>query len=142
MTGRAYARASGYLLDDAEYVLAGQGTVVTNAEAVADYLRRTRGLKVGVLNLTMFRPFPADVITRLMKGKKAVTVLERADQPLAVDGPILREIRAAMGQGMENWRAQRARGNGSVPFPGLAAVAPDELPDFYEGGFGFGSRSS
>jgi pyruvate-ferredoxin/flavodoxin oxidoreductase len=40
LTGRAYARSSGYLLDDAEYVLAGQGTVVTNAEAVADYLRR------------------------------------------------------------------------------------------------------
>ncbi len=141
LTGRRYARASGYLLDDAEYVLAGQGTVVTNAEAVARYLRETRGLKVGVLNLTMFRPFPADLVTGLLRGKKAVSVLERVDQPLAVDGPVLREIRAAMMQGMENWRAARGgRTNGSRPFPSVTPVAPDELPDFYGGGFGFGSR--
>src|SRR5512140_1742077 len=37
LTGRRYARATGYRLDDAEWVLAGQGTVVGNAEAVADY---------------------------------------------------------------------------------------------------------
>ena len=52
LTGRHYARASGFMLEDADVVLAGQGTVVTNAEAVAKYLRETRGLKVGVLNLT------------------------------------------------------------------------------------------
>jgi pyruvate-ferredoxin/flavodoxin oxidoreductase len=142
LTGRRYARAAGYMLDDAEYVLAGQGTLVTNAEAVAKYLRETRGLKIGVLNLTMFRPFPADLVTALLKGRKAVTVLERADQPLAVDGPLLREIRAAMTQGMENWRAgtRNGRPGATTPFTGLAPVAPDDMPDFYEGGFGFGSR--
>jgi len=56
LSGRQYARATGYRMEDAEYVIVGQGTVVTNAEAVADYLRAERGLKVGVLNLTMFRP--------------------------------------------------------------------------------------
>ena len=37
LTGRHYARAMGYKLEDAEYVLVGQGSVVWNAEAVADY---------------------------------------------------------------------------------------------------------
>ncbi|MEZ4415474.1 MAG: 2-oxoacid:acceptor oxidoreductase family protein [Gemmatimonadota bacterium] len=136
LTGREYARASGYLLDDAEYVLAGQGSVVWNAEAVADHLRRTRGLKVGVLNLAMFRPFPADRVSALLKGKKAVTVLERVDQPLAVDPPLLREIRAAMAQALENGRAR----NGAVPHAGVASLRPEEMPDFHAAGFGFGSR--
>ncbi len=34
-------------MDDAEWVIVGQGSVVPNAEAVADYLRDSRGLKVG-----------------------------------------------------------------------------------------------
>ncbi|HSA56375.1 MAG TPA: 2-oxoacid:acceptor oxidoreductase family protein, partial [Gemmatimonadaceae bacterium] len=135
LTGRRYARASGYRLDDAEWVLAGQGSVVANAEAVADWLRDEEGLRVGVLDLTMFRPFPADIVTRLLRGKRAVTVLERVDQPLAVDPPLLRELRAAMGQAMENGRHRD-----STPFPGLAALEPDEVPDFHSAGFGFGSR--
>src|SRR5690606_16138235 len=39
LTGRAYQRVMGYRMEDAEYVLVGQGSVVGNAEAVADYLR-------------------------------------------------------------------------------------------------------
>jgi pyruvate-ferredoxin/flavodoxin oxidoreductase len=145
LTGRSYARAMGYRLEDADYVLAGQGSVVWNAEAVADHLRETRGLRVGVLDVVMFRPFPADLITKLLRGKKAVTVLERVDQPLAVDPPLLREIRAAMSQGMENARQRDRRsrtspGENGRPFPGLEAVSPAEVPDFYSGGFGFGSR--
>ncbi|MHC4958920.1 MAG: 2-oxoacid:acceptor oxidoreductase family protein [Planctomycetota bacterium] len=135
LTGRRYQRASGYLLDDAEYVIAGQGSVVSNAEVVAEHLRKTRGLKVGILNVTMFRPFPSDRITELLRGKKAVTVLERLDQPLAVDPPLLREIRAAMTKGLEN-----GRGNGQVPHPGIAPCKPKEIPDFFAGCFGMGSR--
>ncbi|MDX1622973.1 MAG: 2-oxoacid:acceptor oxidoreductase family protein [Gemmatimonadota bacterium] len=135
LTGRRYERASGHRLEDAEWVIAGQGSVVANAEAVADWLRESRGLKVGVLNLTMFRPFPADRVTRLLAGKRGVTVLERLDQPLAVDPPLLREIRAAFSQAVENGRA-----GGEAPFPGLPALSPDAVPDLYSGGFGFGSR--
>ncbi|MDX1646659.1 MAG: 2-oxoacid:acceptor oxidoreductase family protein [Longimicrobiales bacterium] len=165
-TGRRYARASGHRMDDAEWVLVGQGSVVPNLELVADHLRRERGLKVGVLNVTMFRPFPADLVTRLLSGRKAVTVFERCDQPLAVDAPLLREIRAAMTKGMENARARagaesrgwlgghrrrraeeraqedRAAGDGGrrLPFPGLAELGAEDVPDFHSAGFGFGSR--
>ncbi len=137
LTGRQYARASGYRIDDAEYVIVGQGSVVANAEAVVDFLRDERKLRVGVLNLTMFRPFPSDHITRLLRGRKGVVVLERTDQPLAVDAPLLREIRAAMSKGLENSRMPRG---GRVPHPGLTSVAPDDIPEFYSGCFGLGSR--
>jgi pyruvate-ferredoxin/flavodoxin oxidoreductase len=141
LSGRRYARATGYRLDDAEYVIAGQGSLVPNAEAVADHLRATRGLKVGVLNLTMFRPFPTDLVTRLLAGKKGVVVLERTDQPLAADLPLLREIRAAMSKGVENGRAKARRTAAAVlPHAGVAALTADGVPEFYSGCFGLGSR--
>jgi pyruvate-ferredoxin/flavodoxin oxidoreductase len=90
-----------------------------------------------VLNLTMFRPFPADLVADLLRGRKGVTVLERVDQPLAVDPPLLREIRAAMGRR----RSRTAAPAAARPLPTrLPAVRPEEVPDFYSGGFGFGSR--
>jgi pyruvate-ferredoxin/flavodoxin oxidoreductase len=135
LTGRRYARATGYRLDDAEYVIAGQGSLVSNAEAVVDYLRETRGIRVGILNLTMFRPFPADVLTHLLRRKKAVAVLERVDQPLAVDQPILREMRAAVNKALENGRAK-----GSLPYPEIATYLSDDAPEFFSGTFGLGSR--
>ena len=135
-TARRYRRAIGYRMEDAEYVLLGQGTVVGNAEAVADWLRTERGLKVGVVNITMFRPFPADLVSSLLAGCKAVLVLERVDQPLSADPPLLREIRGAMGQAVENQRG----GNGSLPYPDLAVCSPSLVPDFYSGCFGLGSR--
>jgi len=137
LTGRRYARASGYRLDDAEWVILGQGSVVSNAEAVADWFRETRKLKVGVLNLTMFRPFPADLVTRMLKGRTGVVVLERTDQPLAVDPPVLREIRAAMSKGLENARVARGE---KRPYADVEPVAADDMPDFYSGCFGLGSR--
>ena len=136
LSGRCYARALGYRTADAEWVIVGQGSVVENAEAVADHLRETRGLKVGVVNLTMFRPFPSDLVTALLAGKKGVVVLERTDQPLAVDPPLLREIRAAMQKAVENSRdADGAEGHAGIP-----KVRADQLPDFYSGCFGLGSR--
>ena len=137
LTGRRYARVGTYRLEDAEYVIVGQGSVVSNAEAVADYLRKERGLAVGVLNLTMFRPFPADLVSHALAGKKGVVVLERTDQPLAVDPPLLREIRSAMSQAVENGRVPKG---GAVAYAGLASLRQDRVPDFYSGCFGLGSR--
>ncbi len=136
LTGRRYARVAGYRLDDAEYVIVGQGSVVSNAEAVADYLREKRGLKLGVLNLTMFRPFPADLLSHALSGKKGVVVMERTDQPLAVDPPLLREIRSAMSQAMEQGRTT----GGELPYPGVAALKASQVPDFFSACFGLGSR--
>ena len=138
LCGRKYRRVLGYRLEDAEYVIAGQGSVICNAEVVVDYLREKRGLKVGVLDLVMFRPFPADLVSSMLAGKKGVVVLERTDQPLAVELPMVCEIRSAMAQAAENGRA--GNGSASLPYAGLAALRGDQIPDFYSGCFGLGSR--
>ncbi|MEX2482042.1 MAG: 2-oxoacid:acceptor oxidoreductase family protein [Gammaproteobacteria bacterium] len=136
LTGRRYERVLGYRVEDADYLLFGQGSVVPTAEAVADYLRAERRLKVGVVDLVMFRPFPADLIARFLRGKRGVTVLERVDQPLAVDLPLAREIRAALVQCLENGRRPDAR-----PHPGLPAYTHlEDLPEIFSASFGLGSR--
>jgi pyruvate-ferredoxin/flavodoxin oxidoreductase len=135
LTGRHYRRVVGYRLEDAEYVIVGQGSVVANAEAVCDYLRMAENLKIGVLDVIMFRPFPADLITATLKGKKGVTVLERTDQPLSVEQPLLREIRAAMSQAVENARSKNGK-----PYADITPCTPEDVPDFYSGCYGLGSR--
>ncbi len=136
LTGRRYDRVMSYRAEDADYLILGQGSIIPSAEVVADYLRETRGLKVGVVDLLMFRPFPADWVSRILKGKKAVAILERLDQPLAVDLPVMREIRATMSRCLENGRDPRRK-----PYPDLETYkSASEAPALYSGSFGMGSR--
>ncbi len=136
LTGRRYERVMGYRLDDADYLIVGQGSVIPSAEVVADYLRKTRKLKVGVVNVTMFRPFPADYLARMLKGRKGVVVLERLDQPLAGDLPLMREIRSTISKCLENGRDKK-----QMPYPELERYTRlNDAPPLYSGSFGMGSR--
>ncbi len=138
LTGRHYGRITTYRIEDAEYLIVGQGSVVTTAEAVADYLRETRRIKVGAVNLVMFRPFPSDLVGEILKGRKGVVVLERTDQPLAADLPLVREIRATISKCVENGMAGRKE---ALPFPDYAVYSkPHYVPPLYSGSFGLGSR--
>jgi pyruvate-ferredoxin/flavodoxin oxidoreductase len=121
-------------------VILGMGSMVVQAEAVADHLRATRKLKVGVVNLTMFRPFPGDRDRpRLLRGKKGVAVLERTDQPLAEDLPLMREVRAALSKALENGLAA-SRTRRPLPYPDYPAISAHEMPRLYSGCYGLGSR--
>ena len=78
LTGRTYAPIQTYFCDDAETVVIGMGSVTDDAQAVAKYLRG-QGKKVGVISIKLLQPFPEAEIVAALKGKKAVTVLERCD---------------------------------------------------------------
>jgi pyruvate-ferredoxin/flavodoxin oxidoreductase len=78
LTGRVYAPIKTFMVEDADYVMIGLGSVTDDAEAVATYLR-SKGKKVGVLSVKMLQPFPEAEVVAALKGKKAVTVLERCD---------------------------------------------------------------
>jgi len=141
LTGRSYHRVGEYKTEDAEYLLVGQGSIVEEAEAVADYMRKIIDVKVGVVNMTMFRPFPGDLITHILKGKKGVTVMERLDQPLAEDLPIIREIRASLTKAIENGKAKLAKT--ALPYPDYAVYENmSDVPVLYSCSFGMGSRDT
>ncbi|PSL01710.1 2-oxoacid:acceptor oxidoreductase family protein [Cecembia rubra] len=135
LTGRRYNRVMTYKTEDADYLILGQGSVVSSAEAVVDYLRKTRGIKVGVVDLVMFRPFPADLLGHILKGRKGVTILERLDQPLAEDAPIMRETRSVITKCLENGNYKKDK-----PYPELASYSTNDMPPLYSGSFGMGSR--
>ena len=94
-------------LSQLELVLA-QGVVVENLEEVVDYLRSKEKLKVGLLNLSMYRPFPGPRLVQLLKGKKAVTILERTDPATAENPPLMSEVRAALDKAVENGTCKKS----------------------------------
>lgn len=134
LTGREYARVMTYNAEDADYLILGQGSIIPSAEVVSDYLRETRNIKIGVVDLVMFRPFPAALLSRVLKGKKGVAVLERVDQPMATDLPLMREVRSVISKCIEN-------AHDNTPFPDLAVYEKSQdAPLLYSGCFGLGSR--
>ncbi len=135
LTHRKYERVMTYKADDADYLILGQGSIIPSAEAVVDYLRKTRGIKVGVVNLVMFRPFPSDLVGNIIKGKKGVAILERLDQPLAADLPIAREVRATVNKCIENGAVKH-----KVYDELDAYITKRDIPTIYSGSFGLGSR--
>lgn len=137
LTGRRYQRVSTFKAEDADYLILGMGSMIVQAEAVADYLRETRKLKVGVVNLTMFRPFPGDLLGHVLRGKKGVAVLERTDQPLAEDLPLMREVRATLMKCVENGMSVAG---GTPPYADYASYGAGDMPRLYSGCYGLGSR--
>ena len=140
LTGRRYDRVMTYRCEDADYLVLGQGSMIPTAEAVADYMRNERGIRVGVVNLTMFRPFPGDLLSKVLQGKQGVAVLERVDQPLAADLPLIREIRSVLSKCIENGRNSSGSEEKRI-YPELASYQYfQDLPELYSGSFGLGSR--
>jgi len=74
--GRRYDAVEGYRCADAGLILVTSGTVSSTARMVVDTLRE-RGMSVGLLNIRMFRPFPATQVREALRGCKKVAVLDR-----------------------------------------------------------------
>lgn len=90
-TGRTLATATTFQTDDAELIIAAQGSTVETAEAVAQALR-TEKRKVGVLGIRSCRPFPSEITAAACRGKREILVLERMTGRLGMEGPLTREI--------------------------------------------------
>ncbi len=95
LTGRSYEFLRSYCMHDAEFALIGMGSMMETAEAVVDYFRG-RGLRVGVVSLTSFRPFPARELAAALKHCHAAAVIERLDVPLAESNPLTAELKAGL----------------------------------------------
>jgi pyruvate ferredoxin oxidoreductase alpha subunit len=86
-----------YMLEDAEVVLVGMGTISLPMK-VAIREMRSKGKKVGLLRLRWFRPFPTERIVAALSRAQAIGVIDRDysfGSPFA-SGVVANEIRAAM----------------------------------------------
>ena len=127
LTGRRYGLISEYKTDDADTVFVSLGSAAENIEAAVDYLRETRGSSVGSIHVNVIRPFPEAAVVNALKGKKNVIILERTDEALSGDNPMGRDIRTAFSKAVQGTE-------------GLPKVELAEVPRFFGGSYGLGSR--
>lgn len=66
-----------YRVEDAETVVVALGSVLGTLEEVVDGLR-AEGVRVGVLGIGCFRPWPVDEVRDALRGAKRVVVVEKA----------------------------------------------------------------
>jgi len=75
--GRSYGgQVEAYRMDDADVVLVGSGSMCGTIKTVID-AKREEGVKVGLLKMRMYRPFPGEAMVKALKGKKAIGVVDR-----------------------------------------------------------------
>jgi pyruvate ferredoxin oxidoreductase alpha subunit len=92
--GRSYGgQIEEYEMEDAEIALVSSGSISGTIKTVID-LKREEGLKVGLVRLKMFRPFPRERLTHALRGRKAIGVIDRSIGFGWNCGPIYMEIRA------------------------------------------------
>src|SRR3989442_5586759 len=125
LTGRKYDVVMPYRLEDADYAVVGSGCMIETGEAVVDYIREKMGIKVGLLHVSCWRPFPSIEIVEALRHCKAVSVIERLDVPMMQSNPLLCEIKAAFADSV----------SGTPGYPEL-----DRIPRFFGGSAGLGSR--
>lgn len=125
MTGRRYGMIDCYRTDDADYVVVGLGSMMETAETAVDWLREKEGLRVGVIHVTSYRPFPGAELVEALKHVKAVSVVERMDNPIAQSNPLTCEIKSAFADALQ----------GADRYPQI-----DSMPQIMSGVAGLGSR--
>jgi len=89
--GRSYKAVETYELEDADVVFIALGAINENIMTAIDEMR-TRGKKAGLVNLRLYRPFPAEELLAVLKGKKRIAIVERVMPGGALNSPMYNEI--------------------------------------------------
>ena len=95
ISGREYGLFEEYKTEDADYIMLIMGSAAGTAKEAVDHLRE-QGKKVGVLKLRVFLPFPAEEIAEVLKGCKAVAIMDRCESYNGNGGPLGSEVTAGL----------------------------------------------
>ncbi|MGD2249694.1 MAG: transketolase C-terminal domain-containing protein [Candidatus Methanofastidiosia archaeon] len=95
LTGREYYMLHPYEMEDAEVAVIVLGSTAGTTRVAVKSMRE-KGIKAGMVKMRVFRPFPKDELQKLLKGVKAVAVMDRSDSFGAFGGPVFSEIRSAL----------------------------------------------
>lgn len=95
LSGREYGFFEKYRLDDADYAIVIIGSAAGATKDAIDLLRE-QGMKVGLLKLRVFRPFPDEEIANALKHCKTVAIMDRSECFRGKGGPLGAEVKAAL----------------------------------------------
>lgn len=97
--GRKYGGViENYRCDDAETVIVAMGSMCGTAKEAVD-IKRSEGVKVGLLKVRFMRPFPTKKIQKILEGKKAFAVVDRNVCFGWNTGSLYQEVVAAVNNG-------------------------------------------
>jgi pyruvate ferredoxin oxidoreductase alpha subunit len=82
-----------YCCEDAEIILIAMGSVIGTLREAVNLLRE-KGIRLGVLKVRSFRPFPGAEIWKAVRGAQAVAVLDKG-LSIGQGGALATEIKAA-----------------------------------------------
>ncbi len=135
---RAFGRDSGglirsYRADDAETIVVALGSVLGTIEDVVDELRE-QGVKIGVVAIKCFRPYPLEEVREALGGAKRIVVIEKAFA-VGAGGIVGQNVRLAL-SGREPQVHDIVAGLGGRPITkqSLRALFADVLDDKLEPG--------
>lgn len=83
-----------YRMEDADHALVSMGSLASEATLAADIMRE-RGLKVGVVGIRTYRPFPTEQVIQSLADRKYITVFEK-DISYGFGGALAMDIKAAL----------------------------------------------
>ena len=92
--GRRYQSVETYATEDAEVILVTMGAPGGTARVAVDEMR-DQGMKVGLVRIRLWRPFPEKAFFEAVKGAKIIAVLDRMLSPGSQGGPVAMELRSA-----------------------------------------------
>ncbi len=92
--GRYYGGLlEGYFLDDADIVIVTLGSVIGTVKDAIDEMR-SEGIKVGLLKVRCYRPFPVEALREALKGASVIAVLEK-DVAIGGEAGLVTDLKAA-----------------------------------------------
>ena len=107
MTGRRYRLAEYYGDPEAERVIVIMGSGGQTAAETAAYLA-ARGEKVGVVQVRLFRPFPAAaLLAAIPASARRLAVLDRTKEPGSLGEPLFLDVLAALAEAQAAGDARR-----------------------------------
>mgnify|MGYP000965026376 CR=1 FL=1 len=83
-----------YKTEDAEVLLAGMGSIATEATTAADLLRES-GIRAGVVGIRAYRPFPREEVREAFRNIPAIVVFEK-NISYGFQGALAGDIKAAL----------------------------------------------
>ena len=111
----------GYRMEDAETVIFAMGSVLGTIKDTVDRLRDT-GLRVGVLGLKCYRPFPFAAVKAALSCAKRVVVLERMISAGTGGALDLDVMRALQGTSVKQYSVIAGLGGRAVTMASLEAM--------------------